>query len=464
VSVLSIILFLVFTVSTNYPGSASSQESDAERFYKEGIRSFENGEYNKAIEWFMKALELTQDKQLQTETYVYLSLVNFYLGDSYNSHNWIKKALDNDPGKEVSSRFSSDYIDLFNKTKSEYAKEVAGKQREAEEAKVEETEKPEPRTVAVKAGKKEGSKKTLLMIGGALVAGAAVLLMVLKPWSADTGSIQVSSEPAGATVKLDDKPHSEKTNCKIEGLEPGTYNVKVDLEDYSMYEEDVVVEAGKTVEVSVPFKRPGIEVTSPDSSTTWTTGERVKIIWDTKDFPYSISAAGMIQELKHVQKMVRLFQIRSLRSNSPSRNISDPRREIRNGVSKRDNRTRDVNTPHFSKSMDKSGDENILSGVRNPRNVNLKNLNISSFSQKIKLLSKATSLKLERVRIELFKSENLEDIITTNTINSGEYDWDIPPLESGSDYKIRVTSANYDLYNVVFDYSDAFTIESDETL
>ncbi|NOR15380.1 MAG: PEGA domain-containing protein, partial [Candidatus Aminicenantes bacterium] len=281
VSVLSIILFLVFTVSTSYPGSASSQESDAKRFHNEGIRAFENGEYNKAIDWFMKTLELTQDKQLQTETYVYLSLVNFYLGDSYNSQNWIKKALDNDPGKEVSSRFSSDYIDLFNKTKSEYAKEVAGKQREAEEAKVEEADKPEPRTVAVKAGKKEGSKKKLLLlIGGALVAGGIVLLL-LKPGKGDTGSIQVSSTPQGAKIYLDGSDTMKVTNSTLDSVSAGSHIVRISLDDHEDYEETVTVTAGETAIVNVQLTPDTIEVTSPTANDTWQLGGDVTIIWTT---------------------------------------------------------------------------------------------------------------------------------------------------------------------------------------
>jgi hypothetical protein len=230
VSVLSIILFLVFTVSTSYPGITSSQESDAKRAYNEGIRSFENGEYNKAIDWFMKTLDLTQDKQLQTDTYVYLSLVNFYLGDSYNAQNWIKKALDNDPGKEVPSGFPSEYIEMFNKTKSEYAKEARVKQREAEEARVEDTEKRQPRTVAVKAGKKEGSKKLLLLVGGALIAGAVVLLL-LKPWSDDTGSIQVSSTPQGAKILLDGSDTMKVTNATLDSVSAGSHIVRISLDD-----------------------------------------------------------------------------------------------------------------------------------------------------------------------------------------------------------------------------------------
>lgn len=465
VSFLSLALFLIFTVHSSYSGAMSSQESDAERYFKEGIQSLENGEYNTAIDRFTHVLELTKDKRLETETYVYLSLVNFYLGETYNAQNWIKRALDNDPNKKASSSFPSEYIDLFNKTKGEHVSEAKGKQKEAGAAPAEITEKKEPRRVAVKAGKKEeGSKKTLLMIGGALVAGAAVLLLVLKPWSADTGSIQVSSEPEGATVYLNDKLHSEKTNCTIDGLEPGSYHVEIDLEDYSLYEEDVTVVAGETVTVSVKFERPSIEVTSPDSDTIWKTGDNVTIKWDTTDAPYSISAAGMIQEVKNIQKMVRLRQTRSFRPNSPAHNGSEARTGNRKDSSARENRMEATRSSQIRQSTAKGSDEKNFVQPGNPRIVNGRDLNQSSFPKKLKSMGETQSLSLLSVKIELFKGESKLETIVFNTPNDGQYEWTVPYLgESGSNFKVRVSSANDESYNYVYGYSEAFTIESDET-
>jgi hypothetical protein len=444
VSVLSIILFLVFTVSTSYPGSMSSQESDANRFHNEGIRSFENGEYNKAIDWFMKTLELTQDKQLQTETYVYLSLVNFYLGDSYNAQNWIKKALDKNPGKEVSSRFSSDYIDLFNKTKSEYAKEVAGKQRETEEAKVEEADKPEPRTVAVKAGKKEGSKKKLLLlIGGALVAGGIVLLL-LKPGKGDTGSIQVSSTPQGAKIYLDGSDTMKVTNSTLDSVSAGSHIVRISLDDHEDYEETVTVTAGETAIVNVQLTPDTIEVTSPTANDTWQLGGDVTIIWTTSVSSGANITSRMNRGIKNVRQMARLSRIRYIRSHPGVREIRAQNREIRDDTSKRGNQQREVSSSHSSGTVNERISDNTLIVTKNPRSDSIDKLNVTTLHQKYRSLGENQLLTVQNVKIELHQiGFGWRWTITDNTSNTGSYNWTVPTsLAPGTGYFVRISSVS----------------------
>ncbi len=445
VSVLSIILFLVFTVSTSYPGSTSSQESDAKRFYNDGIRSFENGEYNNAIDWFMKTLELTQDKQLQTETYVYLSLVNFYLGDSYNSQNWLKKALDNDPGKEVPSRFPSDYIDLFNKTKSEYAKEVAGKQRETEEAKVDETEKREPRTVAVKAGKKEGSKKTLLLVlGGALVAGGIVLLL-LKPWKGDTGSIQVNSTPQGAKIFLDGTDTMKVTNNTLDSVSAGSHIVRISLDDYEDYEETVTVTAGETAIVNVQLTKHTIEVTSPTANDTWQLGGDVTITWTTSGSSGTSIASRMNRGIEHIHhQVVRLSRMRNIRSRPGAREISGQSRETRNCILSRGSERRAVSPSLSNGTANERSSQNTLSALKNPRNESIDKLNVSTFHQKYRSLDENQLLTVRNVKIELHQTGfGWRYTIADNTSNTGSFSWSVPTsLEAGSGYFVRISSVS----------------------
>lgn len=444
VSVLSIILFLVFTVSTSYPGSASSQESDAKRFYNEGIRSFENGEYNKAIDWFMKALELTQDKQLQTDTYVYLSLVNFYLGDSYNAQNWIKKALDNDPRKEVPSGFPSDYIDLFSKTKSTYAQEVAGKQKETEEARVEEADKPEPRTVAVKTGKKDGSKKKLLfLIGGALIAGAVVLLL-LKPWSEDTGSIQVSSTPQGAKIYLDGTDTMKVTNSTLDSVEAGSHIVRISLDDYAFYEETVTVTAGETAIVNAQLIKDTIEVTAPTANDTWQLGGDVTITWTTSGSSGVNIVSRLNRGINNVRQVVRLSRIRNIRSRPGAREIHGQNREIRNGILSRDSQRRAVSPSLSSGTANERSPQNTLSTLKNPRNESTDKLNVSTFHQKYRSLDENQLLTVRNVKIELHQTGfGWRYTIADNTSNTGSFSWSVPTsLEAGSGYFVRISSVS----------------------
>ena len=63
----------------------------------------------------------------------------------------------------------------------------------------------------------------------------------------------------------------------------------------------------------------------------------------------------------------------------------------------------------------------------------------------------------DRVRIELYKNNNLEQIIVDSTYSDGQYPWAIPSnITEDNDYKIKITSV---AYNEVYDISDSnFTI------
>jgi tetratricopeptide (TPR) repeat protein len=445
VSVLSIVLFLVFTVSTSFPGNAYEQESDAQKFYNEGIRAFENGEYNKATEWFMKTLNLTQDKQLQTDTYVYLSLVNFYMGDSYNAQNWIKKALDNDPGLQSPSRFPAEYIELFNTTKSEYAREAAGKQREAAEAKVEEADKPEPRTIAVKEGKKDdGSKKKLIfIIGGAVIAGGIALLL-LKPWSDDTGSIQVSSTPQGAKIFLDGTDTMKVTNSTLDSVPAGSHIVRISLDDYEDYEETVTVTAGETAIVNAQLTKHTIEVTSPTANDTWQLGGDVTITWTTSGSSAASVASRMNGGIEQVRRLVRLNRMRVVRRHSDIREIHSQNRVLRDGISSRDRQGKEA-SPSFSSQTDNERIiENTLPSLKNPRSESSDKLNLSRLHREFRSQAENQLLTVQYVKIELHQiGLGWRLTIADNTSNTGSYDWSVDTsLAPGSNYFVRISSVS----------------------
>jgi hypothetical protein len=461
VSVFSIILFLVFTVSASYPGSVSSQESQAKRFYNEGIRSFENGEYDKAIDWFMKALDITQDKQLQTDTYVYLSLVNFYLGDSYNAQNWIKKALDNDPKIQSPSRFPSDYIDLFNKTKSEYAKEIAGKEREIEETRVE--DKPEPRTVAVKEGKKdEGSKKTMLLaIGGAVIAGGVVLLL-LKPWQSDTGSIQVNSTPQGAKIFLDGTDTMKVTNSTLDNVEAGSHIVRISLDDYADYEETVTVTAGETAIVNAQLALNTITVTSPTENDAWQLESTVTITWTTNGTSLGNITSRVNRGMEHIRKSVRLIRMRNIRSRPGFREVSSQNRDSRHSTANRESRGRAGSLSPSSSPAYERIPENTPNALKNPRIESIDKLNVSTLHKKHKSLSKTQLMTVQNVQIDLYHiDEGWRFSITPNTNNTGFFEWTVDPtLEAKAGYYVKVSSVSNP---GVFGDSELFSIIAGET-
>jgi hypothetical protein len=64
---------------------------------------------------------------------------------------------------------------------------------------------------------------------------------------------------------------------------------------------------------------------------------------------------------------------------------------------------------------------------------------------------------IENVKIELYKGNTFHSFISTSTASDGSRTWDIPfTLESGTDYKVKITSVDNP---AIFDFSDAnFTI------
>jgi len=85
-------------------------------------------------------------------------------------------------------------------------------------------------------------KKLWLLLGVVVILG---LVVCAKP----NGAIEVKSTPEGAAVYLDGDDTDEETNTILADLEPGDYTVKLVLEGYDDYSEDVTVEGGDTVTV-----------------------------------------------------------------------------------------------------------------------------------------------------------------------------------------------------------------------
>jgi formylglycine-generating enzyme required for sulfatase activity len=99
-----------------------------------------------------------------------------------------------------------------------------------------------------------------LLVGGIAAVGivAAVLLLKKKKTAspastaaAGTGTIQVTSTPAGAKILLDGKDLGLETNTSIRGVAAGDHTVKLTLIRYEDYEQRVTVTAGQTVTIDV---------------------------------------------------------------------------------------------------------------------------------------------------------------------------------------------------------------------
>jgi len=60
-----------------------------------------------------------------------------------------------------------------------------------------------------------------------------------------SGSIRITSTPAGAAIYLNDRRQSQTTNCILDDLTPGSYRLKLELEGYQSYETVHTVKVGQ---------------------------------------------------------------------------------------------------------------------------------------------------------------------------------------------------------------------------
>ncbi len=60
-----------------------------------------------------------------------------------------------------------------------------------------------------------------------------------------TGLIVIKTQPQGASIYFDKKLINDKTPATLNELLPGTYNMRLELERYYPWHDDINVEAGK---------------------------------------------------------------------------------------------------------------------------------------------------------------------------------------------------------------------------
>ena len=70
-----------------------------------------------------------------------------------------------------------------------------------------------------------------------------------------TGSIFVTSQPAGAQVMLADVLQAQRTPVRIQDVMAGTHMLKLTLEDYEDYTQQIIVETGREVQVNPTLRR-----------------------------------------------------------------------------------------------------------------------------------------------------------------------------------------------------------------
>jgi len=100
--------------------------------------------------------------------------------------------------------------------------------------------------------KKKGGSKLLYYIGGALVGVALIAVLAKKKASEEpkTATIKITSTPDKADVFLDGQETGKLTPCVLNNVKAGSHSIKIIKELYGVYEKQVSVNAGQTLEIT----------------------------------------------------------------------------------------------------------------------------------------------------------------------------------------------------------------------
>jgi hypothetical protein len=100
--------------------NAQEREAQAASFLVQADDAYAKGDYQKAVEDYLRVVQTSGNKMNLSRAHMGLSLCYFYLNDTENSKKYILQLLENDPQKEVSPLFHPQtYVDLFNQIKKE---------------------------------------------------------------------------------------------------------------------------------------------------------------------------------------------------------------------------------------------------------------------------------------------------------------------------------------------------------
>lgn len=100
-----------------------------------------------------------------------------------------------------------------------------------------------------KEGKKLKKKFPIIPVLLGVVGVAVVAYLLFKKKSSKTGSINVTSNPKGAAIWLDNANTGKVTNIELTGITPGSHTVKLVLAGYQDHSESVTVERGKVAQI-----------------------------------------------------------------------------------------------------------------------------------------------------------------------------------------------------------------------
>ena len=480
----AILLFFILIFNTSYLNSGKVVSQEADRVFEQGQEAYKDGDYVKAIERFSQVLVLTKDKGMLEDTYFYLSLCNFHMNELTSAREWIKRVVEMNPGRRVSSIYPQEYRELYEQVKREVSVSLERKTSPPKEDTAGQDEKktPErPQVVVVPSesrGGGGGSVILYLLLGAALAGGAAYFLLSKKDEGGNggnggsgeeqEGSVQVNSTPTGATIYLDGVNTGTKTNGTLTGVDPGSHTIKLTKDAYVDYSTSVSVSAGQTATVNATLKKHTLTLTSPGEDSVWYMGQKAEIKWKTGDSSASEGFLGLGDRFNRLLKggnpLAQLKRMRLFRFSAQAQGRAAQQASIRTGGGVR------VQALKSEKSMGFKGTGKDISGVHEeipgtPDSVP-GTAGIHTFSPAMatgKGLGKGSLDKtgiqgLESVKIELLQAGEVVRTIASSADNDGVYTWEVPRgLDKASNYRIKIECVSESSVN---DLTEKFEITS----
>lgn len=482
----AILLFFILILNTSYLNSGKVISQEADRVFAQGQEAYKDGDFVKAIERFSQVLVLTKDKGLLEDTYFYLSLCNFNMNELTSAREWIKRVVEMNPGRRVSSIYPQEYRELYEQVKREVSVSLERRTSPPKEDTAEQDEKKRPETPQVVVVPSEsrggggGSVILYLLLGAALAGGVAYFLLSKKDEGGNggsgngeeqEGSIQVNSTPTGATIYLDGVNTGNKTNSTLTGVDPGNHTIKLTKDAYVDYSASVSVSAGQTATVNATLKKHTLTLTSPSEDSVWYMGQKAEIKWKTGDSTASGGLLGLGDRFNRLLKggnpLAQLKRMRLFRFSAPAQQRANQQASIRTGGGVREQALKSEKSMGFEGAgKDVSGvyeaDPSVVDSVTGTAGT----AGIHTFSPAMaagKGLGKGSLDKtgiqgLKSVKIVLLQAGEVVRTIASSTDNDGAYTWEVPRgLDKASNYRVKIESVSESSVN---DVTEKFEITS----
>ncbi|MDH7513167.1 MAG: tetratricopeptide repeat protein [Clostridiales bacterium] len=140
---------LLFTAVMAVAQTPGEKEEQVETLLAQADDFYSKGDYPKAIEGYLRVISLTEKRMFRSRAWMGLSLCRFFNNDIENAKTSIRKVLEIEPQKEISTLFyPQTFVDLFYEVKKGMEVKVTPEQPAAppvpEPAQKEKREEPSP--------------------------------------------------------------------------------------------------------------------------------------------------------------------------------------------------------------------------------------------------------------------------------------------------------------------------------